>query len=137
MPKGSSRFGWRRSSDISRIFLAGWLSEEYSVERDAALVLCQQEFQRWEQKNIEKFLPGDTHSKVEVHSEFSDANSDLILLPVYLLSYRYGDKVFRFLLNGQTGKTYGDKPLSQIRIGIAVAIGVVAALVVWWWFAHR
>ena len=25
-------------------FLAGWLSEEYSVERDAALALCQQEF---------------------------------------------------------------------------------------------
>ena len=71
-----------------------------------------------------------------MHTEFSDVNSDLILLPVYLLSYRYGEKVFRFLLNGQTGKTYGDKPLSQIRIGIAVAIGVMA-LVAWWLIAHR
>ena len=49
-------------------FLAGWLSEEYSVERDAALELSQQEFQRWEQKNIEKFLPGDSHSSVEVQT---------------------------------------------------------------------
>ena len=45
-------------------FLAGWLSEEYSLERDPAIALCQQEFQRWEQKNVESFLPGDTHSSM-------------------------------------------------------------------------
>ncbi|HEY2883057.1 MAG TPA: zinc ribbon domain-containing protein [Pirellulales bacterium] len=119
-------------------FLAGWLSEEYSVERDAALDLSQQEFQRWEQQNIENFLPGDTHSQVAVDCQFSDVNSDLILLPVYLLSYRYGDKLFRFLLNGQTGKVAGDKPLSGMRIGVAVAIGLVILLVLWFLFAsHR
>src|SRR5215831_10690435 len=29
-------------------FLAGWLSEQYSVNRDDALAACQQEFTRWE-----------------------------------------------------------------------------------------
>jgi hypothetical protein len=118
-------------------FLAGWLSEQYSVERDEALPLCQQEFQRWEQHNVESFLPGDTYSHVLVNCEFSDINSDLILLPVYLLSYRYGDKLFRFLLNGQTGKTAGDKPYSPVRIGVAVAIAVVLVVVVWLLFAWK
>ncbi|HTQ38223.1 MAG TPA: zinc ribbon domain-containing protein [Pirellulales bacterium] len=118
-------------------FLAGWLSEEYSVVRDQALPLCQQEFQRWEQRNIENFLPGDTHSRVLVNCEFSDVYSDLILLPVYLLSYRYGDKLYRFLLNGQTGKTTGDKPYSSMRIGLAVAIGIIAAIILWWLATHR
>jgi uncharacterized Zn finger protein (UPF0148 family) len=112
-------------------FLAGWLCEEYSVERDAALPLCQQEFQRWEQRNIQSFLPGDTQSRLQVVSEFSDINSDLILLPVYLLSYRYGDKLYRFLCNGQTGKTAGDKPYSSTRIGAAVVLGIIAAIVIW------
>jgi RNA polymerase subunit RPABC4/transcription elongation factor Spt4 len=118
-------------------FLAGWLSEEYSVDRDDALAACQQEFARWEQKNVESFLPGDTQSQVVVNSQFSDINSDLILLPVYLLSYRYGDKLYRFLLNGQTGKVTGDKPLSPLRIGLAVAIGVIMAIVIWWFASHR
>ena len=48
-----------------------------------------------------------------------------ILLPVYLLSYRHGDKLFRFMVNGQTGKTAGDKPLSWRKIAAAI----VAALV--------
>jgi hypothetical protein len=49
-----------------------------------------------------------------------------------LLSYRYGDKLFRFLINGQTGKIAGDKPLSSLRIGMAVAAGVLCAVLVWW-----
>jgi Zn finger protein HypA/HybF involved in hydrogenase expression len=108
-------------------FLAGWLSEEYSVERDQALAVCQQEFYRREKQNIAAFLPGDTHSNVEASTTFSHVNSDLILLPVYLLTYRYQDKLYRFLLNGQTGKMEGDKPVSWGRIG--TAIGVCAALI--------
>ncbi len=118
-------------------FLAGWLSEEYSVDRDTALPLCQQEFQRWEKHNIEKFLPGDTSRNVLVDCEFSDVNSDLILLPVYLLSYRYGDKLFRFLLNGQTGKTAGDKPYSPTRIGATIIFFIVLIVVIWLLFAWR
>ena len=118
-------------------FLAGWLSEEYSVQRDAALPLCQQEFERWEQHNIERFLPGDTYSDVRLDCEFSDVNSDLILLPVYLLSYRYGDKLFRFLLNGQTGKMAGDKPYSPMRIGMVVGIAILLVVIVWFLFAWK
>jgi hypothetical protein len=64
---------------------------------------------------------------LELQTEFSDINSDLILLPVYLLSYRYHDKLYRFLLNGQTGALAGDKPYSSTRIGLCVA-GVVIGI---------
>jgi len=109
-------------------FLAGWLSEEYSVERDEALVACKQEFYRREKENVAAMLPGDTHRDLRVETYFHDVNSDLILLPVYLLSYRYRKKLYRFMLNGQTGKAAGDKPLSWLKIACAATIGVVALL---------
>jgi hypothetical protein len=108
-------------------FLAGWLAEEYSIARDEALALCQQEFQRQENGNVAGFLPGDTHNGLAVQTQFSQINSDLCLLPIYILSYRYKDKVYRYLLNGQTGKMDGDKPVSGKRIGIAV--GVILAII--------
>jgi predicted RNA-binding Zn-ribbon protein involved in translation (DUF1610 family) len=101
-------------------YLAGWLSEEYSVERDEALAASKQEFLYREQRNVAAFLPGDTHSELRVETGFSDVNSDLILLPIYLLSYRYGDKLYRFMINGQTGKAVGDKPWSWKRITAAI-----------------
>jgi DNA-directed RNA polymerase subunit RPC12/RpoP len=112
-------------------FLAGWLAEEYSIARDEALAICQGEFQRQEQANIGRFLPGDTHSSVKVQTEFSHASSDLCLLPIYILSYRYRDKVYRYLLNGQTGKMAGDKPLSAQRIALFVAAILLCVILVW------
>jgi len=108
-------------------FLAGWLAEEYSVEREAALAHCRQEFFRREQQNVAHFLPGDEHRELRVDTEFSHVNSDLVLLPVYLLSYRYRERLFRFMVNGQTGKIAGDKPLSRMRVAAAVAVGILIA----------
>jgi len=105
-------------------FLAGWLSEEYSVARDDALRTCQQVFYQWEQGDVASHLPGDTYRGLHVNTWFDDVGSDLVLLPIYLLSYRYRDRLYRFLVNGQTGKVAGDKPLSWRRIAVAVAIGV-------------
>jgi hypothetical protein len=109
-------------------YLAGWFAEEYSVGRDEALAICEQEFQRRELGNIAAFLPGDTHSDLAAETRFSQQHSDLCLLPVYVLSYRYRDKLYRFLLNGQTGKMDGDKPVSHTRI--AIVVGVLAAVVI-------
>lgn len=111
-------------------FLAGWLSEEYSVGRDDALRSCQEVFYGWERGNVAAHLPGDTHSDLQVRTWFEQVGSDLVLLPIYLLSYRYRDRLYRFIVNGQTGKTAGDKPLSWRRIGAAIAAGLGAIALV-------
>ncbi len=108
-------------------FLAGWLCEEYSVERQSAEQSSKQAFERMEQRNIADFLPGDTYRNLQTQTDFSRIGSDLILLPIYLLSYRYRDKLYRFLLNGQTGKAYGDKPLSVRRVSLAIGFVLLLA----------
>ena len=112
--------------------MAGWLSEEYSVERDAALEICQQEFQRREQRNVAAFLPGDTYRSLQVESSFSRVRSDLCLLPVYLLSYRYKDNVYRFLVNGQTGEVTGRAPWSWFKIIFAIVCTIALGIGIWW-----
>jgi hypothetical protein len=111
-------------------FLAGWLCEEYSVSREEALEVCRHEFQRRENANVAAFLPGNTHRNLEVNTRYGHINSDLCLLPVHILSYRYRDKLYRFLVNGQTGKSAGDKPVSWTRIGLAIGAGLLLAAVV-------
>lgn len=109
-------------------FVAGWLCEEYSIARADALAICQQEFYHREQSHVAAFLPGDTHRDLNVQTQFSQVNSDLCLLPIYLLTYRYRDRLFRFLVNGQTGKVYGEKPVSWKRIWAAVGGGIAVVV---------
>jgi DNA-directed RNA polymerase subunit RPC12/RpoP len=111
-------------------FLAGWYNEEYSIDREQAQAACEQYFHQQEQANIGQFLPGDTHRNLAVSTNFSQCNSDLCLLPVYVLSYKYRDKLYRFLVNGQTGKVAGDKPWSMQRVGIAIGAGLVLLLLI-------
>ena len=115
-------------------YLAGWMAEEYTVEEDQARQMCLDYFHQLLTDEIAEFLPGDTYRDLSVQSEFSQVNSDLILLPVYLLAYRYRGKLYRFVLNGQTGKATGDKPLSWLKIGlcagVALAVLIIAAVII-------
>jgi len=111
-------------------YLAGWACEEYSVSRDEAYERCQQEFFRREQANVAAFLPGDTHADLRVTTEFRQVTSDLCLLPVHVLTYRYGGKLFRFLVNGQTGRVTGERPISWPRILLAIGVVALAVLLV-------
>ena len=107
-------------------YLAGWMAEEYSIDMQTAIEHSKAEFRRAQQAEIGRFLPGDTFSNLSVNTEFDISGSDLILLPVHVLSYRYRDQVFRFLVNGQTGKIVGQKPWSAKRVGALVAAILVA-----------
>ncbi len=106
-------------------FLAGWMAEEYSIAMDAAIELSKAEFRRRQEVAVARFLPGDTHRSVSVKTQLKVNGSDLVLLPVHVLSYRYRDRIFRFLVNGQTGKTIGEKPWSVRRVGGVVAVIVL------------
>ncbi|MCA9271377.1 MAG: hypothetical protein KDA41_22995 [Planctomycetales bacterium] len=111
-------------------YVAGWIAEEYSIEKDAALAVCKEEFYRREQASVAQFLPGDTHASLQVSTRFSQETSDLCLLPVYILAYRHGEKLHRFFINGQTGKVHGRKPWSGKRIAAAIGVGVAVLLAI-------
>lgn len=112
-------------------YLAGWMSEEYSIDMETAIEQSKAEFQQRQQHEIYRFLPGDTSSGLKVSTQYDVTGSDLILLPVHVLSYRYRDRVFHFLVNGQTGKVVGEKPYSVKRItsAIVIAIALIALLI--------
>lgn len=115
-------------------YLAGWLCEEYSVRREQALRLAHDEFQQREKQCVAAFLPGDTYSQLEVRTQISQASGDLCLLPVYLLTYRYGGQRYRCLLNGQTGRLVGQRPICWRRVtlfvlSVVAVIAVLAAIV--------
>ncbi|MDX1962740.1 MAG: zinc ribbon domain-containing protein [Pirellulales bacterium] len=111
-------------------FLAGWLSEEYSLERDEAERICRGVFQKATIRDIDAFLPGDTHRDLQSRVEFQNVSSDLILLPIYLLTYQYKNRTYHFVMNGQTGKIHGERPFSWIRLGLYALAAILLGLII-------
>ena len=52
-----------------------------------------------------------------------------LLLPVWLLAYRYREKTYQVLINAGTGEVQGDRPYSWAKIALAVIGGLVAFVV--------
>jgi len=106
-------------------FLSGWLCEEYTLERTDAARISEEEFRQREARDVTAFLPGDCSSDVEVSSSFHDPSEDLILLPVWVFAYSYQNRVYRFTVNGATGRSHGDRPVSRARVAVAVLLVVI------------
>jgi hypothetical protein len=105
-------------------YLAGWIAEEYAVDRETALVGSREEFLERERRAIHEFLPGDTSTDLEITTDFSDETEDLVLLPLWIFAFRYREKPYQYVLNGSTGEGHGDKPLSAFRIALFI-LGIV------------
>ena len=49
-----------------------------------------------------------------------------LLLPLWLLSYRYKKTVYQVVVNAQTGEVQGERPFSWIKISLAVIAAAAA-----------
>jgi hypothetical protein len=78
---------------------------------------------------IRRDIGGDQQRIHSVSTRYSDVKFKHVLLPVWISAYRYRDKAYRFLINGQTGEVSGESPKSWWKIAFLV-LGILAVLFV-------
>ncbi|MGE5123975.1 MAG: hypothetical protein ACM3H7_05615, partial [Acidobacteriaceae bacterium] len=58
--------------------------------------------------------------------KWSGLTYKLALLPIYIGNYHFQGKPFRLLVNGQTGRVSGKKPVDNLKIALFSIAGIVA-----------
>jgi DNA-directed RNA polymerase subunit RPC12/RpoP len=113
-------------------YLSGWRAEQYQIDLRGGWEISQEKIEEYERDECADQVPGDTYRNLHVNTTITDVTFKHALLPVWIASYPYKDKVYRYMVNGQTGKVQGQKPVSWIRVAIAVVIVlIIIAIVVW------
>ncbi len=105
--------------------MIGWEAEVYNVEVDKGYQMADQIMDARLRNMCSAQLGGDTQRNLHVRSTKSQQTFKHIILPIWISSYTYNNKVYRFIINGQTGKVYGQKPTSWIKIVILVLLFVL------------
>lgn len=106
-------------------FLSGWGAEAYTVDLKQAWGTGQQIIQGDVQAACARQVPGDTHRNLQVDTAFSNMMYKHVLFPMWIASYRYRDKVYHFLINGQTGEVQGQAPISWIKVVLVILVGLI------------
>ena len=111
-------------------YLSGWGAEAYTLNLRQGWNTGQQIIEQRVREACGQRVPGDTYRNLQVDTAFSNLRYKHVLFPVWIASYRYKDKVYHFLVNGQTGEVQGQAPISWIRVALVVlAVAIVLTVI--------
>lgn len=120
-------------------YLAGFVAERYSVTSQKAWPKAQKQMDdkirsaadsdlRRRNRRRTDNKPVDVVRNLTVQTSYNDMTYKYILLPIWISSFKYQDKVYHFMVNGQTGKVSGETPTDWLKVFLVIAI-VVAIIV--------
>lgn len=112
-------------------FLQGFTAERYSIGLKDGWETAKDKIHKQIDSNIrseiEKRFHADHVDNLVSSVEYADTTYKYLLLPVWMSSFKYKDKIYRFLVNGQSGKVGGKTPVSAARV--LLVIGIVIAVI--------
>jgi uncharacterized CHY-type Zn-finger protein len=109
--------------------LADITVEQFTVSRRYARPMAQTFLERSEARSVSQSAPGSQRN-IHVNVLMAGDTSRAALAPVYVMAYRYRERVYRFVINGQTGRATGTAPIAPSKIAGAVAVVVIAVITI-------
>lgn len=86
--------------------------------------------------SIRRDIGGDEQRILQKSENFKDQTFKHILLPVWVSSYKFSEKVYHITINASTGEVQGDRPYSWVKITAAV-LGVILIIALIYAFMNR
>jgi predicted RNA-binding Zn-ribbon protein involved in translation (DUF1610 family) len=112
-------------------YLPGFIAERYQVDLRQGWGRAEERMDEVIRGDVKRDIGGDhqrIHSLDTAHSEVTYKH---VLLPMWICSYRYKDKIYRFLVNARTGEVQGQRPWSWVKITLAALSVAAVALVIY------
>ena len=108
-------------------YLAGFRSEAYTVDLQNAYGEARVIMDRQILRDIRFDIGGDRQRVDDVDTKIANVTFKHILVPVWLAAYKYRGRSFRFVVNGQTGQVYGERPWSVWKLTFAFILAIIVA----------
>jgi LSD1 subclass zinc finger protein len=110
-------------------FVSGFQAEAYQVGLREGFPIAKETIDARVAELARRDIGGDHQRIHEVATHYSDIKFKHVLLPVWISAYRYRDKAYRFVINGQTGEVSGESPKSWWKIALLTALGLALLFV--------
>ncbi|MCI9414812.1 MAG: hypothetical protein HFJ79_06535 [Clostridiales bacterium] len=129
--EGLGAYSTKMLSRYSPAFLAGFSATRYDVSLSDAWKAASDTMQNRMQNTVESELGYDHYRNMSYDHLFTGIRFKHILLPVWISAYSYKNKLYHFLVNGETGHVTGKAPVSALKVvltllAVSAAVGGIA-----------
>ena len=104
-------------------YLSGFLAEKRDIERDQIQSEVDNELKDYARKIYEDTVNDyDSFHLDDIYLSTLSEKWEYALMPVWLMTFKYNDKSYLYAMNGQTGKNYGELPVSKAKLAVFGAL---------------
>ncbi|MFV0543923.1 MAG: hypothetical protein ACK5L8_09580 [Marinicella pacifica] len=111
-----SRWDFQKAQSYKPDYLSGFQSQLYQLGIDVGYQRAQQIMDITIRSSIRSDIGGDEQQIHQVNSDYKQVKFRLVLVPVYMAAFSFKNKIYRYVIHGQSGKTYGERPWSWLKI---------------------
>lgn len=107
-------FNYSEAVNFKATYLSGFLADKYDVDDEVCRPRANERAKRTTETEFSSSVTG--YSSVTVSNSsvsFSGGKTRYSLLPVWMLNIKYKDKMYKYAINGQTGKVVGEYPVDK------------------------
>jgi hypothetical protein len=126
--KAASTFDFSKLRKYSPEFIAGFLAERYTVGLDEGWDIAKEQIKVKLHSEIgsmeKKRHHADSVSKVTFNTAYSKVTYKYVLAPIWIANFKFKEKLFNIVINGQTGQVKGEAPVSPLKVFIAILIAI-------------
>ena len=126
-----------KCSPFNQQMLAGYLARTYEIELDEGFGEAKQRIDKALDSDVRRRIGGDTQRVHSINSRYEAITFKHLLLPVWLMAYRYHEKTYQVMINAGTGEVQGERPYSWVKITLAVLAGIAVAGTLAFFFANQ
>lgn len=105
--------------------LAGYLAKTYDVELDVGFKFARKLIDKAIDREVRSRIGGDKQRVHNIKTQYDAITFKHLLLPVWIMAYKYNDKVYQVLVNAGTGEVQGERPYSVWKILLTI-LAVIA-----------
>lgn len=117
-------------------YLSGFYAERYSIGLREGWGIAGNMIKDRIHEGIIREINADEVRNLHVDTKHRNIKYKHILLPIWISSYSYKNKIYHFMMNGQTGEVGGKAPLSPAKV-LLLILFVIAFFMVFYLLAGK
>ncbi|MCI5056024.1 MAG: hypothetical protein MRY83_07935 [Flavobacteriales bacterium] len=129
--------GKRESWDIQHLvpydikYLKGFIAERSQLPLKDGFEQAKRIMNNAIRSAIRRDIGGDEQRIHSMSSDYSELMFKQVLLPIWLSTYKFNEKIYHFYVNGRSGHVQGTYPVDKVKVIIAIVLGLllIAAIV--------
>lgn len=112
--------------------LAGYLARTYDTTLQDGFSDAEQRIEAALRQETRERIGGDEQRIHSLRTEYGALAYKHLLLPLWLLAYKYHGKTYQVVVNAATGEVQGTRPWSWVKITLAIVSALAVAAIVYY-----